>query len=98
MDIIYKPPNELDFIDHFNNALDKLPFQSNGIYLLGDYNIDLFSEGHYVLEKCFKRLKETQLKHRLLKPHAETFLAFGLNQLIEKRSRSTLQTVFLIDH
>ena len=28
--IIYRP-NQLDFIDHFSNALGKLPFQSNKI-------------------------------------------------------------------
>ena len=66
--IIHRPPNQVDFVDHFNNALGKLPFQSNEIYLLGDFNINLFFEGHYVLKKYFKRLKEAQLKHRLLKP------------------------------
>ena len=49
--------------------------------------------------KIFKRLKEIHLKHRLLKPYVETFLAFGLNQLIEKPTKSTLFlcTVSLID-
>ena len=42
-----------------------------------------------------KRLKEAQLKHRLLKP---SFLSVGLNQLIEKLKWSTLRTVSLIDH
>ena len=37
--IIYRPPNQVDFIDHFNNAIGKLPFQSNEIYLLGDFKI-----------------------------------------------------------
>ena len=88
----------VDFIDHFNNALGKLPFQSNEIYLLRDFNTNLFFEGCYVLQKYFKRFKETQLKNRLLKPYVQTYLAFGLNQLIEKPKRSTLHTVFLIDH
>ena len=42
-----------------------------------------------------KRLKEAQLKHRLLK---SSFLSVGLNQLIEKLKWSTLRTVSLIDH
>ena len=98
MGIICRPTNQVDFIDHFNNTLGKLPFQSNEIYLLGDFNINLFFEEHYVLKKYFKRLKEAQLKHRILRPYAETLLAFGLNQLIEKPTRSTLRTVSLIDH
>ena len=61
--IIYRPPNQVDFTDHFNNALGKLPFQSNEIYLLEDLNINLFFECHYVLKKYFKRLKEAQLKN-----------------------------------
>ena len=38
------------------------------------------------------------MKHRLLRPYVETFLAFVLNQLIEKPTRSNLRTVSLIDH
>ena len=98
MGIFYRPPNQVDFIDHFNNEIGKFLFQSNEIYLLGDFNINLFFEGHHVLKKYFKRLKEAQLKHRLLRPYVETFLTFRLNQIIEKPTRSTLRTVSLIDH
>ena len=98
VDIIYRPLNQVYFFDHFNNALGKLPFQSNKIYLLGDFNINLFFEGHYALKKYFERLKEAHLKHRPLKPYVETFLVFRLNQLIEKPARSTLRTVSVIDH
>ena len=38
------------------------------------------------------------MKHKLLKPYVEIFLAFGLNQLIEKPTRWTLRTVSFIDH
>ena len=38
------------------------------------------------------------MKPRLLKPYIETFLASGLNQLIEKPTKSTLHIVSLIDH
>ena len=40
--IIYRPPNQVDFIDHFNNAQGKLSSQSNEICLLGDFNINFF--------------------------------------------------------
>ena len=70
--IINRPPNQVGFIDHFNNALGKLPFQWNEIYLLGDFNVNLFSEVHYVLKKYSKKLKEIRLKHKLLKPYVET--------------------------
>ena len=38
------------------------------------------------------------MRRRLLKPYVETFLAFELNQLIEKQTKSTLRIVSLIDH
>ena len=52
---IWRPPNEVDFIDHFSNVLEKLLFQSIEIYLLGDFNNDLFFEGHYFLKKWFQK-------------------------------------------
>ena len=48
-------------------------------------------------EKYFKRLKEVHLKRWLLKPYVGTFLAFGLNELIEKPTKSTLGSVSLFD-
>ena len=92
MGIIYGPPNQVYFIDHFNNALGKLPFQSNEIYLLGDFNINFFK----VITSS--KNKEAQFKNRLLQPCVETSLAFGLNQLTEKPTRFTLHTVSLTNH
>ena len=51
--IIYRPSNQVDFIDHFQNALGKFHFQSNEVYLLGDVNLNLFFDGHFVLKKIF---------------------------------------------
>ena len=76
--IIYRSPNQIYFIDHFNNALGRLLFQSNEIYLLGDFNINLFFEGHYVLKKYFKRPKEAELKHRLLRPDIESLFSLWI--------------------
>ena len=78
MGIIYRPTNHVDFINHFNNARGKLPSQSNEIYLLGDFNINLFFEGHYVLKKYFKRPKEAELKHRLLRPDIESLFSLWI--------------------
>ena len=50
---MYRP--QVDFIYHSDNALDKLPFQSNEFYMLEDFDINLFFEGHYVLKKYFKK-------------------------------------------
>ena len=76
--IIYRSPNQIYFINDFNNALGKLLFQSNEIYLLGDFNINLFFEGHYVLKKYYKRTKEAELKHRLLRPDIESLFSLWI--------------------
>ena len=44
--IIHRPPNQEYFINHFNNAVGKLLFQSNEVYLLRGFNINLLFEGH----------------------------------------------------
>ena len=49
--IIYRSPDLSSFIDYFNIALKELASQSNETYFLGDFNINLFFEGHYVLKK-----------------------------------------------
>ena len=67
--IIYKPPDQLSFIDDFNIALKELPSQGNETYFLGGFNINLFFEGHYVLKKSYPKLKEAQSNQRLLKPY-----------------------------
>ena len=66
--IIYRPPNQSSFIDDFNIALNKLASQGNETYFHGDFNINLFFEGHYVLKKSYAKLKEVQSNQRLLKP------------------------------
>ena len=41
---------------------------------------------------------EAQSNHRLLKPYSEIRSAFGLTQLINKPTRSTLKTSSLLDN
>ena len=38
------------------------------------------------------------MKHRLLKPDVETFLAFRLNQIMQKPTRLPLHIMYLIGH
>ena len=44
--IIYRPPDQSSFIDDFNIALKELASQGNETHFLGDFNINLFFEGH----------------------------------------------------
>ena len=48
--IIYRPPNQSKFLDIFEENLPKLNTSYREIYFLGDFNINLFESGKYVLE------------------------------------------------
>ena len=67
------------------------------MYSLVDFNVNLFNQGHYVLKR-YTKFKEAQSNQRLLKPYFEICSAFGLTQLINKPTRSTLKISSLLDH
>ena len=69
--IIYRPPDQSSFIDDFSIAVKELASQGNETYFLGDFNINLFIDGHYVLKKLYTKLKEAQSNQRLLKSYLE---------------------------
>ena len=94
--IIYRLPYQLSFINDFNIALKELAPQTNETYFLGYLN--LFFGCHYVFKKTCTKFIEAQSNHRLLKPYSEIRSAFGLTQLINKPTRSTLKTSSLLDN
>ena len=49
--IRYRPPNQSKFLGIFEENLPKLNSSYRGIYFLGDFNINLFGNGKYVLDK-----------------------------------------------
>ena len=94
--IIYRLPYQLSFIDDFNIALKELAPQGNETYFL--WYLNLFFKGHYVFKKTCTKFMEAQSNHRLLKPYSEIRSAFGLTQMINKATRSTLKTSSLLDN
>ena len=48
--IIYKPPNNINFLECFNKHLDDISLD-NEIFLLGDFNINLLHNGKYILKE-----------------------------------------------
>ena len=55
LDIISRPPDQSNFIDDFTIVLKALTSQVNEMYFLGDFNITLLFEGHYVLKKIISK-------------------------------------------
>ena len=48
--IIYRPPTCISFLECFNKYLDDINLD-NEIFLLGDFNINLFHNGKYILKE-----------------------------------------------
>ena len=47
--VFYRPPNQADFIDLMVEKFSNLNLKVNEIYLLGDFNINHFQNGKYIL-------------------------------------------------
>ena len=48
---IYRPPNQTDSMETFNKKLSKVEIDNVETYTLGDFNIHLRQNGHYVFQK-----------------------------------------------
>ena len=47
---IYRPPNQTNFMEVFNENLSKVDTNNVETYILGDFNIKLWQNGHYVFQ------------------------------------------------
>ena len=52
---VYRPPNQTNFMEIFNENLSKVDTNNVETYILGDFNINLWQNGHYVFKNttCF---------------------------------------------
>ena len=48
---IYRPPNQTNFMEIFSENLSKVDTNNIETYILGDFNIYLWQNGHYVFQK-----------------------------------------------
>ena len=51
VDTIYCPPNQTNFMEIFNENVYKVDTNNVQTYILGDFNINLWQNGHYVFQK-----------------------------------------------
>ena len=50
---IYRPPNQSNFLEILNDNMNKIDSTNNEIYILGDFNINLYINDLYILTKTF---------------------------------------------
>ena len=78
--IIYRSPNQSKFLYIFEENLPKLNSSYREIYFLGDFNINLFENGKYVLNKFYSNNKNLD---SFTKTYREYCTLFSLKQLIK---------------
>ena len=94
--IVYRPPNETNFIKTFNKKFAKLDTTNKETYILGDFNINLNHNGKYLI--C----KNNALISRSVTYDARNYhqfcTMFGLKQILKSPTRITCRNTSLIDH
>ena len=80
----------------FNENLSKVETNNVETYILGDFNINLWQNGHYVFQK--HNLLSCQSVPNDVKCYFDFYTIFGLKQLIESPTRVTCSSSSIIDH
>ena len=93
---IYCPPSQNNFLELLNSNMNKINSVDNEIYILGDFNINLFLNDSYVLEK--NNILNSKSIPNDVKSYHEFCTFFGLKQLIKVPTRTTPSSSTIIDH
>ena len=95
--IFYRPPNSHDFLNLLSNSFQQIDLNKKEIYLLGDFNINLFQNGKFLL----KENQSNQVKDptsSLISKYKEFCQYFFLTEIIKEPTRTTCNTTSLLDH
>ena len=77
--------------------ISNLNVEDNEIYLLGEFSINLFQNGEYILNGK-RRTTSQGLVHTMINRYEELCQTHSLKQLIRCPTRVTCNTLTLIDH
>ena len=93
---IYRPPNQTNLMEIFNENLSKADTNNVETYILGDFNKNLWQNSHYVFQKhnflsCLSVPND-------VKNYFDFCTMFGLKQLIESPTRITCSSSSINDH
>ena len=83
--IIYRPTNQIKFLDIFEENLPKSNTSNREIYFLGDFNINIFENRKYDFDKSSSNNKNLD---SFTKISREYCTLFGLKQLIKCPTRA----------
>ena len=93
--IFYRPPDQRNFIESISHDLPSLKLESNEVYILGDFNFNLYHNEKYI----FKNFSNsTTSVNPEIKNYIEFCSLFGLEQMVQTPTRITCNSSSLIDH
>ena len=95
--VLCRTPKQGELMNLMVEKVSNLNLKDNEIYLLGDFNINLFQNGKYILNG--KRSTTSQGSvHTMINRYKEFCQIHSLKQLITCPTRVTCNTSTLIDH
>ena len=94
--IIYRARSQGNYLKVLNNNINKIDSVNNEIYILGDFNINLYINDSYILAK--KNILNNKSVPSDVKSYQEFCTFFGLKQLIIVPTRVTTGSSTIIDH
>ena len=94
--IIYRARSQGNYLKVLNNNINKIDSVNNEIYILGDFNINLYINNSYILAK--KNILNNKSVPSNVKSYQEFCTLFGLKQLIIAPTRVTTGSSTIIDH
>ena len=95
--VFYRPLHQTNFIDFMVENFSNLNLVDNEIYLFGDFHINLFQNGNYILNR--KRSTTSQRSiHMFINRYKELCQTYSFEQLITCPTGVTSNISFLIDH
>ena len=93
---IYHHLNQSNFLEILDDNMNKIDSINNEIYILGDFNINLYINDSYILAK--KNILNNKSVPSNVKSYQELCTFFGLKQLIIVPTRVTTGCSTIIDH
>ena len=93
---MYRPPRQTNFLEILNMAFEKVDVDKKEIYILGDFNINMYHNNRYIVRDD-NTISSKFLSHDIKNYH-QFCTMHGLKQLIQSRAHVTCSTSTLIDH
>ena len=97
MGVFYRPPNQAELMDLMVETFSNSNLKDNEIYLLGDFNINFFQNGKYILNGKRNTTSQESV-HTMINRYKEFCQIHSLKQLVAGTTRVTCNTSTLIDH